>query len=257
MSIQHEELMHLQDEELVQLLDREVDDRARAQWQDHLAGCLPCAERLHEMANVSEWLHEHAPLLNAGIPVDELARARAAAAVRRAANPPVAPTARTFIWARAAAAAGIILLGALTVEPVRAWVFGGFGNLVNTAEAPAPVVAAPSGDAGAAVSFQPTETTFRIQFVSPQAGGTLTIGVEPGVDARAQAFGGATENLSVLPAALLVENAAGSTADYAVTLPAEIVRRVEVSVGGEVIFRSPVSESTEPVVVDLAVDPLR
>ena len=253
MNIQHEEMTHLQDEDIVQLLDAEVGDPPRAQWQDHLSGCLPCAERLSEMRQASEWLHEHLPSLDAGIQVDELARARAIAAARRHSAAPAAPPRQSFAWARAAAAAGIVFLAGMTVEPVRAWVFDGFGRLVDTEEAaPAPTIAAPRADAGAVVGFQPTEAIFRIDFITAQAAGRLTIDVVAGTDAQAQVFGAGAEDLSVLPSALLVENAPESTSDYAVALPAGIVRQVQVTVAGEVIFQSSVSEAVEPVVVDLA-----
>lgn len=245
---------HLADEEMVWLLDREAEVAIRSTWDEHLSGCLACAERLHELEQASGWLHDHLPELDRGVEVDEMSRARALSVARKVAVPAPAPRPATgFAWGRAAAVVGFLVIGGMTVQPVRAWVFDGVERLVGLGETPAPVAIAPAPlRAGAMVSFQPSARVFSIELDHAQTAGTISITAVDGSGATAQVLDGTDESLSVLPAALLVGNAASSEASYTIELPTQIVRTVQVVVEGRIVLEAGVTGQAEPVVLDLA-----
>lgn len=249
MTVHQEDIEHLQEDQLVQLLDREVEPRFLSAWDEHVSGCHPCAERLRELEHASSWVHEHVWSLNAGVPIDELARARALAAARQKLRP------NASVWrtglARAAAVAGIVVIGGLTVEPLRAWVLESAGRLADRFETSTPVVAVEEVAAGAMVSFQPAGELFVLELDHPQSTGSVTILIGGSEEASAQVLNGGDESLSVMPSALLIGNTASSQASYSIALPSA-VERVQVIAGGETLLDRQVTGTAEPIAVSLA-----
>lgn len=249
MTVHQEHTEHLQEDQLVQLLDGEAEATYHAAWDEHVSGCHPCAERLRELEHASSWVHEHVWSLDAGVSVDELARARAMAAARQKVrlNTPVWRTG----FARAAAVAGLLVIGGLTVEPLRAWVLESAGRLADRFDTSTPIVVVEDVPTGAMVSFQPTGELFVLEFDHLQSTGSLTILVGAREEASAQVLNGGNERLSVMPSALLIGNTASSQASYSIELPSA-VERVQVIAGGETLLDREVTGSAEAIAVSLA-----
>lgn len=249
MSMKTEMPRHLEDHELVGLMDQVGPEADRVDWEVHVAGCVPCAERLEELRAGSSWLRQNVVLLDQDVHVDELAKARAMAAARQAAR----QQAKTFSWAgvgRAAAVVGLIGAIGLTPNPVRAWFLDWTGlGAEEVVEAPAPLAETARG---AMVTFAPTERLFTIELAQPQTEGTVQITLSADDAATAQLLNGGNESFSVLPNALLVDNPAGSRGSYEIHLPGDMVRTVHLVVAGERIAEIPVSADMAPVILDLA-----
>ena len=249
---------HLGDEELVQLLDGEAAEGERTAWFNHLGDCLPCSERMQELESASCWLQENVAALDAGIGVDELTRARALSAARRA-RPlsAVRHPLRQPGWSRVAAAIALVVVAGLAVEPVRAWVLDNAGRLMDRVDSAPASTAVARGSISTApiVSFATTEPLFRVELDQPQSAGELTIRVAPVDAASAGMTEVAEESLSVLPGGLLIENNAASVASYTIELPVSTVRRVQVLAGGRLLLDASVGSEAETIVVDLAAPP--
>lgn len=246
---------HLEDEDLVRVLDDETAMPERGDWSHHVDQCHACSERMQELRSASEWLEENVPSLDGGVLVNDLARARALVAARGAAVH--GSTSRRLARpgaARIAAGLALVVAAGLTAEPVRAWVLDGAGRLIaNFVAEPTASVAAPNAPiSGPVVSFRPAEHLFRIELDNAQAAGALTIDLAPVDAATAQISAAGEESLSVLPAGLVVENSATSTASYGVVLPLNTVGRVQVLVAGRLVLDQSVGSPNEPLVVDLA-----
>src|SRR5690606_34190179 len=141
----------------------------------------------------SRWLHANLPLLDAGAVPDDLTRVRALTAAREKADSrgaaiaqvPEGTAARgggarsqSFSgYALAAAGIGILLLGGLTVGPLRAWIREGVAALTSTA-APAPAVERDTPvepTPFAAARFEIGGPVFRIDFADSPAAGSLIL----------------------------------------------------------------------------------
>lgn len=240
--------LHLNDEELVLFLDREGNPLQLKGWENHLEECHPCGERFDQLKGAADWFASEASRLDAEVVIDELARARALAAARKA-NRSSALAGR-HLWGRAAAAAIVVIGLGMTVEPVRAWVMDrtGFGESApeTTTEVVAPLAESP------VVSFAPTAEIFVIELDSFQASGSMQISAVDGVTANAWMVNPDTEIMSVLPAGLLIGNLSSSTAEYRIEMPTGLVRTIELRVGGETFARIPVSSRMEAQTIELA-----
>lgn len=249
-----EDLLHPGEDELVQLMDGELPEGARTSLQEHIAACGECRARLDELEGISGWLRNNVEQLDAGIAIDEMARARALAAVRIAARREPKKQSLTHQgWFRAAAAVVLLIGAALSVTPLRAWLLDLRSDEV--AEAPLPVVRviAPAAvDAGATLSFRPVTASFAIELASAQAGGTITIGTSPTDQASAQIIGGGEESVMILPSGLRIENSATSTASYRILLPSSLVRQFEVTAGASVLAREELDSGTAATTLNLA-----
>ena len=254
MNTQYQGTEHLPEDDLARLLDSEGDAGERAAWRGHLDECGACTLRLEELGEISHWLHENVSALDLELAPNDLARRRTLAAIRthsasRAAN----GNSRSVAFGIAATIA-ILLVGSLSVTPLRAWISEHVERLTGQFET-APSADLPEGPieaAGALVTFTPTQATFRLELGSPQATGSVTIELAEVEQATAQVVGGTDERLGVLPAGLWIENAAESTASYRVNLPAGFIRAIEISASGEVIARRTVGAAPEMIIVDLA-----
>jgi hypothetical protein len=142
-------------------------------------------------------------------------------------------------WLRAAAIVLLVLGVGVLATPARAWVaalvaelFGGGDPAPVETPAPAPAVeSAPETQAASRVEFVPAGSTFSIDVANAQAAGGLTLQRAAGETAVAEIVGAGSADFLVLPSGLRIQNAAGASAEYRVSVPAG-VRRVPVRVGG-------------------------
>lgn len=250
MTKQNTGTVHLGDEEFVCLLDGEGDATRLDGWREHLADCMPCAERYQELESAGIWLREGIALLETPA-VNDMARARALAAARRAAAP--GPSRSAAGYFKAAAAVFLIVAVGMTVDPLRAWVLDLAG--ISTPAAPVAQVEDAAPVASALVSFAPTERIFVIELDERQAAGDLRIEVGDGAAASAQILGAGAESFSVLPAGLLIDNGASSTASYLVELPGSMIRTVRVEVAGTLVSEVAVVDGVASARVELASAP--
>jgi hypothetical protein len=259
MSTNDPDVRHAGDDDLVRLLDEELAADRRTDVAGHVMACPTCAERLDDLRAASGLWSEALAAVDTDIRVDDMARARALAAVRLAtvrATPVAAPRAAAGSWPRVlrAAAVGAILLAAgFSARPVVAWI----GERVASTGgevAVVPTLPADQPRAGATISFQPAGELFRIEMARPQEAGVLTIEAVAADHASAQIVGGAAEaqTILVLPSGLQVDNGAASTASYRVLLPAGRVARVVVVSGGVEIANELLPNPGSIRAVDLA-----
>jgi hypothetical protein len=141
---------------------------------------------------------------------------------------------RAAVRWRAAAALAVFAVGAVAVQPVRAWIVQA-AHVLWAAAAGSPRPAPAPGPAGARepagrVAFIPAAGTFTVRLRHRQAGGTLTIATDPGDSAIAYVAAGGSGEVTVLPDGLRVANDPGDTAAVVVRVPSTL-RRVAVAVG--------------------------
>lgn len=251
-----EVLSHPEDGELVRYLDHQLPHEERRALLTHLSECADCAARLSKLKHESDTVSAYLGSLHEYVAVDEVARARSLSAARQAArarrsNVP----ARTRMWARAAAAAGVIVLGAYTVQPVRAWVTDQLDRIFGDAPAsPTATIAEESVLArGSRVTFNPVNEVFVLEIEHLQASGAVVLEVRDQQEASAQILSGRDESILVLPGGLRVENEPSSEAIYSVTLPARF-RLVQIFAGGRPIAILPMEGRTTPWSVTLPLD---
>ena len=218
---------------LVRHLDGELDEVTTQRLRRHLRGCERCGDRLARVQRASIAAGEDLRDWQSGVPVPELARARALEAVRSAQRRRgrVGMGVRGWI---AAALLGVIVLG-FGVEPVRAWVMQRLGVEAGEVDVTAGVPRLPEtvvDGAGAVVSFGPAATVLTIHVENRQAAGELILQALPLEQATAQVIGEEGGALLVLPGGMRIENSADSRASYRVTVPPG-VRQVEVRLAGE------------------------
>jgi hypothetical protein len=230
-----QDVMHPEDAELVRYLDEELPEERAVILMNHFASCADCMVRREELEDVSSWLSGGLTLLDEEVPVDEIARARALAAVRAAARSD-AKVGAPIGWVRAAAAIAVLVVGAAVAPPVRAWIADLVApRIASEAIAPAPVAEAAGAEVGATISFTPAVGVFRVELATLQAGGAVSLHATTGEQAAALVVGGADVSLLVLPSGLRIENHPASTATYRLELPAGLVDRVEFFAGSSLI----------------------
>lgn len=214
------------DGRLVRLLDDELTDAERAELLEMLDTSAEVRARYEELRALSSRLTD---LLEgqAVPPVPELALPKRPASRASWGAP----------WLRVAAGVALLLAVGLTVEPVRAWLTTGMQRVVEliappdgelvVEEAPPP---AQDTESPSAVSFLPQGSAFVVEVRAAQVQGMLTVESVSDTDAvTASVVGGSGETLVVLPSGLGISNAAGSVADYRVTVPSALTT-VEVRV---------------------------
>ncbi len=222
---------HASDAELVRLLDGAAEADERSRVEAHTVECRQCAVRMERHRRRSSGL---SLLLAESDPAEALERRSAALSSSLV----LAPSQRRVLvvprYLRAAAVlAGFIALG-WTVRPVRAWIVArwtAFTRPVPTAaREPAPMLSHAAAPAtSAAVAFVPGSADFVIAFDARPAAGRLDLRVVAGDRLTATAMGSPADFL-VLPGELRIQNTRASAADYAVSVPARLVRlRVRVA----------------------------
>jgi len=241
---------HLEAGQLVRILDGESVEGA-----EHIAGCDICAAELRGIAAESKAVAGGLALLG-GAP-DDIVRARARAAVRAAARRKPASRWQRPAWRAAAAivivaGAGIVAVpvAARIVDWARAW------TPVPGREAVVDVAPEALPPTGAPVRFRPTDLVFRVELQHRQVGGAVTVRPVDGDHAIARIMGGGDESLVVLPSGILVDNGHESNADYFVDVPIHAVRRIQVIVAGALLEDRMVTETTGPILLQLASDPV-
>lgn len=237
---------------LLRLLDGEADAETTAA-DEHAETCAACRGRLALLRRRADGLAallaaSDFPVPASAPPSIGFASAPSTASpddadddakvipLRRPSTP--APASRP--WLRAAAIILLVLGVGAVATPARAWIAALVAELLGgdppsqpapsptTKSAPAPAPAA----ASSRVEFVPTGSAFTIDVAHPQAAGALTLVRAAGPSATAEVVAGTGEaDLLVLPSGLRIGNAAQSTAEYRVSVPASI-RRVTVRVGG-------------------------
>ena len=157
-------------------------------------------------------------------------------------------------WLRAAAVVvGLLALGS-AVRPVRAWIGARWAALtahevVAVHAAPQAPIPAPAPAAATSVAFVPGAASFVVAFDAVPAGGRLS--VEPGATDRLTLTSTGRAGVLVLPGELRVQNAAASTSDYRVQMPAGITR-LRVRVGGRTVLDVAPTAATHGWSIDLA-----
>lgn len=238
-------MSHLSEGDLVRFLDRQAPAADLGWMTAHVASCGRCAGRLETLRSQSEAVSRYVGSLDAGVVADDLSRARALAAARRAARPAATPRrVPSYGWMRAAAAIAVVAVGALGIQPVRAWVADQWAALTgDEAIAPAPVATPASVLAeGSVVSFEPAGDVFVLEIRNAQAVGDVHLRITDVPRASATVMDGADEAILVLPSGVRIENAEGSTASYSITLPSTL-RLVQIFADGRPIALLPVEDS--------------
>jgi hypothetical protein len=261
MSKQGLDILHVPEEELVRLLDEELRPGRRSEVVDHVFGCGECSERMAELTHASQWFASYLARIDAEAEVDELARARALAAMRRASTGAAAPRTaqrRSIPLARAAAIVGVFIVTGLFVPPVRAWVAERIGFASRAAPEEVVVteeVGLPVAGTSSTISFRPNDALFRFELEHPQVGGSITVEGTEGSLASARILGGGAETILILPGGLRIGNAPASAVDYRLHLPVDLVTEVRILVGGTMVaeFDHPASGATRRL--DLAAPP--
>lgn len=213
---------HADDGELLALIDEQpMTDRALL--DAHVARCEICANRLDRMRLASARVAMAVSSIDVP-PFDATNVQRRLATVH-----PSRPSASNAGFAWRAAAVVVLATGVAAASPLRGWVVRRMQKTTPTQVVPShqpatsaaqPVAAKPSG---AVVWFAATGNELVIRFVAAQAAGTLEL--VPSVERQASAQiveGGNDEALLILPGELRVRNASTSTADYRVTVPADV-----------------------------------
>lgn len=240
---------HPDEGDLVRFLDQQVSSDERRWLYEHLAECADCATRIEAVRERSQALSSLVGSLDADAAPDELTRARALAAARRAqARRAVA---RPWYAAGPARAAAMVALTAvattLTVSPVRAWVADRWEALVGAEDLAPAVAVQPTGvlERGSVISFEPASETFVLEIESLQQTGSVTLQIRDVEQASAQVVGGSGEEILALPSGLRVTNSPGSTASYAFSLPTHL-RLIQVFAGGKLVALIPVADVQLP-----------
>lgn len=271
--------MHLEDGALVRLLDGQP---APGEDAGHLGGCAVCQARLRKLERLSAGFSrvvaagraaEPAPPADlwqrvqaaagggvrggvaggaqgmgaaggagaAGAGVVDLARERE----RRAGRGRVAPRRAGLPGspaARAAAVAALLVGGALSAEPVRAWIADGFREVIAALGGggadPVPVrvpSAAESAAPAITVSFVPAGDRLLLRIDEPQPTGSLVVVFEDRTDAVGEVL---TEDedasLVVLPDGFRARNAGGRDWSYRFRVPGTLAG-VRVVIGGRTV----------------------
>ena len=243
---------HLPDGALIRWIDSETAPAEREELWAHLEQCDGCAERLDLLQRrsvrlsallvatqppVPEWVPSGASVQAEVVSIESARERRAlrSAALSRAP------------WLRIAAGLALLLAIGVVAPPVRAWVVEwagrGWGEVAAVFGAGEREVGPPAAtDPGhTRVSFVPAGEELVLEIARRQTGGALILQVHDAADATVEVRGGRGENVLVLPERVRVENPAGSSADYRVTLPPGL-ESVRVRVGGEAPLRIPLSE---------------
>ena len=242
---------HLPDGALIRWIDGETTPAEREELRAHLEQCDGCAERLNLLQRraarlsallvatqppVPEWVPPSASVQAEVVSIESARERRAlrSAALSRAP------------WLRIAAGLALLLTLGVMAPPVRAWVVEWAGRGWSEVAAvfggereTAPVAATDPGRTR--VSFVPAGEELVLEIARRQAGGALILQVHDAADATVEVRGGRGENVLVLPERVRIENLAESSADYRITLPAQL-ESVRVGVGGEAPLRIPLSE---------------
>jgi hypothetical protein len=252
--------LHVSDEELVQLLDDELSAGLRVELMGHVFGCTGCSERLDELQEASRVFSGHLIALDRSVRVDEVARARALSAMRKAVTPVEKRAVKrfSFRYTRAAAAVALLVFGTLSVPPLRAWVAERVGIVATEIEELAIRPELPDATfVEPVVSFRPTEPVFLIELAHQQLSGSLMLESSERDLAAAQIVGRGGETLLVLPNGVRIENVPGSVAGYRVEVPSAIVSRIRIVAAGMMVaeIAPPPVGVTRPV--DLAEDHTR
>ena len=234
---------HPTDGDLVRYLDTELSELEERRLRTHLKGCEECSARVEAIASESSAVARY--LVKTGVSgPDAVTRARAMAAVRKAS---AARPRRMRFAMRGLAAACLLMVLALTAQPVRAWITarweglkGGGARSAEVATLPATVVRRSS-----IVAFAPRGARFDLQLERFQREGTLTVEVRDVERATAQVLNGANETMLILPSGIRVENRAGSHASYLVTVPADLPV-LTVTVGGQTVATVPIDREDAP-----------
>jgi hypothetical protein len=233
---------HPSDGDLVRYLDTELPELDERRLRTHLDGCAECTGRAESLAAESSAVASYIARTGLVAP-DQVARARALAAVRRAnAQPP-----RASYATRGMLAACVVLVLALSAQPVRAWIAERWDGLRGASVRPAEVTTLPAAVVrrSSVVAFAPRGELFDLQIERFQPGGTLTVQVRDVARATAQVLDGANETMLILPDGIRVENRAGSRASYLVIVPAKLPL-LRVTVGGETVANVDVDAHAVP-----------
>lgn len=231
------ERLHPSEGELIRFIDQELSDLEAGRVRRHLRACARCGDRTAELRTRASSASAALGALGESIPVDPVARARALAAVQRAARQPTAPRHSTGWARRAAAALAILVAGSLAVSPLRAWVLDRWTSETTAPAAPtrlptlSPAVVA---HVGPRILFEPASGAFEIAVQHAQVDGELKLETRDVARASAQVTNGGSESVLVLPSGLRIENGASSAASYSVVLPAGL-QSVRVTVGGKTV----------------------
>lgn len=214
---------------ILRRMDGELEPALDHRVARHLERCAVCKRREQSMRDVSEDASAAVRSALLETPVPELRRAAARRAVREEMRRRGARRWRVRGLAAAASAAGVLVLS-WTVGPLRAWVWEKGPVAAGGEEATATLPVAVVGAEGSIVAFSAAGETFSLEIEHAQATGELLLQVLDVDRAAAQITETSGESMLVLPRGLHIENSAGSTASYRITLPAS-VRRVMLRVG--------------------------
>ena len=208
---------HLADELLLQLLDGMLSP---TEAHDHLSGCRECSSRYEALERASVLLRSSLP----DVPMPRIDWRAGHRRPRWVISVPMAVAATLVVLASAAAA----------TPPIRHWILRQVSGEPAPAvrEIPANPVPSPAQATGVIASFAPTDSTLVVRFDRSQPRGSIEIEAAPGNRVSAQAVGGASEEMIVLPGQLRIANTEASTADYRITVPLS-VRVLRVVVGGD------------------------
>lgn len=233
---------HPSDGELVRYLDAELSELEERRLRAHLKGCAECSARAEAIASDSTVVGRYIAE-TALVGADAVTRARALASVRKANSRPR----RMIRPLHGVAAACLLLVLALTAQPVRAWIAERWVGLRGTEAVTAEVATLPTTVVrrNSVVAFAPRGDRFDLQVERYQPGGTLTVEVRNVGRASAQVLNGANETMLILPTGLRVENRPGSVASYLVTVPANLPV-LHVSVAGESVATIQVDQGELP-----------
>lgn len=237
-------MSHLSEGDLVRILDRQAPAADLGWMTAHVSSCGECAGRVETLRSQSEAVSRYVGSLDSGVVADDLTRARALVAARGAAKPAKAIRVASYGWMRAAAAIAVVAVGALGIQPVRAWVADQWAALTGEEVLTPAEPATPSAvlAEGSVVSFEPAGDVFVLEIRNAQAVGDVHLRVTDVPRASATVMDGADEAILVLPSGVRIENADGSTASYSITLPSTL-RLVQVFADGKPIAMLPVQDS--------------
>jgi hypothetical protein len=213
---------HVADGDLLALLDEQpMQERARV--DAHVARCEACANRLDRLRLASVRVSTAVSSIDVP-PFDVTNMQRRLATVHSSRS---SASNAGFAWR--AAAVVVLAAGVAAASPLRGWLASHVRETTRTqvvpanqpaTSAPQPIAAKPSG---AVVWFAATGSELVIRFVALQTAGTLEL--VPSIEHQASAqivARGSDEALLILPGELRVRNASSSTADYRVTVPADV-----------------------------------
>jgi hypothetical protein len=233
---------HPSDGDLVRYLDTELPELDERRLRMHLNGCAECTARVEAIASESSAVARYIAKTGLAGP-DQVTRARALAAAKRANAQPR----RKGYAMRGLAAACVVLVLALTAQPVRAWISERWDGLRGASASPAEVATLPAAVVrrSSVVAFAPRGALFDLQVERFQPGGTLTVEVRDVNRATAQVLDGANETMLILPSGIRVENRAGSHASYLVIVPSD-VPLLRVTVGGQTVASVSVPKRSVP-----------